>query len=185
MLAMVTAAGCGNDGGQPDTAAPTPPPTSPTDSPGLAAAKSLMVKIDGTASDCGKTLAGSGFVVAPNRVMGAADTVAGADPDSIQVAFDGTRHDAHVVLFDPDLNVLILDVSDLTGPPLPIADELVSAGTQGLLLGYPNAWDLVATPATVRETITLRAPTSTVRRPWTARCTWSTRRCNRAIRAVR
>jgi hypothetical protein len=60
----------------------------------VATAKSSVVKIQGLADSCKTIHGGSGFVVAPNRVMSTADAVAGTD--SVAVEVDGTSYDAHV-----------------------------------------------------------------------------------------
>ena len=67
--------------------------------PVVAATKSSVVRIRGVSPSCQKVLEGSGFVVAPNRVMSTAHVVAGTDSVSVEV--DGTRYDAQVVSYDP------------------------------------------------------------------------------------
>jgi hypothetical protein len=107
LLAAATAAsGCG----LPIACAPWPPPQCPrsrpsipvgapdahlADDPVVTATKSSVVKVRGVSHSCQKILEGSGFVVAPNRVMATAHEVAGTDSASVEV--DGTRYDAQVV----------------------------------------------------------------------------------------
>jgi hypothetical protein len=52
------------------------------------------------ATGCEKVLEGSGFVVAPNRVMSNAHVVAGSA--SVTVESDGQVYDAAVVSYDPN-----------------------------------------------------------------------------------
>jgi S1-C subfamily serine protease len=163
---ILAASGCA-ERGVPPVAAPAAQPSHPMssvtvdaptatlDTPGVAAAKSGVVKVRGVAPACQTAAEGSGFVVAPHRVMGAADIVAGAGSVSVEV--DGARHDAQVVLFDPDLDLAVLDVPSLTALPLAFADAVVSNGTDALMLGYPGNRDFVATPAKVRERVTLNS----------------------------
>ena len=91
------------------------PPTPSSPPPGRA-----CVKIRGVAPGCQKVLEGTGFVVAPNRVMSNAHVVAGSD--SVTVEVDGQTYDAGVVSYDPEADISILDVPNLPSPPLPFAE---------------------------------------------------------------
>ena len=77
----------------------------------VAATRPSVVKIRGVAPGCQKVLEGTGFVVAPNRVMSNAHVVAGSD--SVTVEVDGQTYDAGVVSYDPEADISILDVPDL------------------------------------------------------------------------
>jgi S1-C subfamily serine protease len=125
-----------------------------------------VVKIRGVAPGCQKVLEGTGFVVAPNRVMSNAHVVAGSDTVTVESA--GQSYDATVVSYDPNEDISILDVPNLPAPPLPFADKSAATGTDALVLGYPGGGDFAATPARIRETIELNGPdiyrTTTVNR---------------------
>lgn len=122
----------------------------------VAATRPSVVKIRGVAPSCQKVLEGSGFVVAPNRVMSNAHVVAGSD--SVTVEVDGQTYDAEVVSYDPDADISILDVPNLPSAPLTFAETPAATGTDGIVMGYPGGGDFVATPARVRETIELNGP---------------------------
>jgi len=132
----------------------------------VAASRPSVVKIRGVAPSCQKVLEGSGFVVAPNRVMSNAHVVAGSD--SVTVEVDGQTYDAGVVSYDPQEDISILDVPDLPSAPLQFAETPATTGTDGIVMGYPGGGDFAATPARVREIIELNGPdiyrTSTVTR---------------------
>ncbi|BBX33912.1 colicin V production protein [Mycolicibacterium mageritense DSM 44476 = CIP 104973] len=115
-----------------------------------------VVKIRGIAPSCQKVLEGSGFVVAPNRVMSNAHVVAGAD--SVTVEADGQTYEAGVVSYDPNADISILDVPNLPTTPLVFADAPAPQGTDAVVMGYPGGGDFVATPARVREIIELNGP---------------------------
>ncbi|MBI3225018.1 MAG: acid resistance serine protease MarP [Mycolicibacterium cosmeticum] len=136
------------------------------DSPNVAAARSSVVKIRGVAPSCQKVLEGSGFVIAPNRVMSNAHVVAGAETVTVEV--DGTSYDATVVSYDPNEDISILAVPDLPSPPLLFHDAEAKPGTDAVVMGYPGGGDFTATPSRVRETIELNGPdiyhTTTVNR---------------------
>jgi S1-C subfamily serine protease len=108
------------------------------------------------APGCQKVLEGTGFVVAPNRVMSNAHVVAGAE--TVTVEADGQTYDATVVSYDPDADISILDAPGLQAAPLPFLQEQAKTGTDALVLGYPGGGDFQATTARVRETIELKGP---------------------------
>jgi serine/threonine protein kinase len=125
-------------------------------SPVVAQVKPSVVKISGAANSCGKKPEGSGFVVSPNRVMSNAHVVAGAD--SVTVESNGTTYDAQVVSYDPNADISILDVPNLSAPPLKFAEGEGKSGTDALVLGYPGGGPFVATPARIRDVIQLNGP---------------------------
>ena len=128
----------------------------PDQRPVVATVRPSIAKIRGVAPGCQKVLEGTGFVVAPNRVMSNAHVVAGAETVSVEA--DGQTYDATVVSYDPDADISILDVPGLPSAPLPFAQEPAKSGTDALVLGYPGGGDFQATPARVRETIELKGP---------------------------
>ncbi len=124
--------------------------------PVVAMTRPAVVKIRGVAPSCQKVLEGSGFVVAPNRVMSNAHVVAGAD--SVTIEADGKTYDAGVVSYDPNADISILDVPNLPITPLQFADQPAPKGTDAVVMGYPGGGDFLATPARVREIIELNGP---------------------------
>src|SRR6201997_445922 len=122
----------------------------------VAQVRPSVVKIRGLANGCQKVLEGTGFVVSGNRVMSNAHVVAGAD--SVTVESNGTTYDATVISYDPNADISILDVPNLSAQPLSFADGVANTGTDALVLGYPGGGDFVATPARIREVIELNGP---------------------------
>ncbi|MEI6253524.1 MAG: acid resistance serine protease MarP [Mycobacteriaceae bacterium] len=143
-----------------------PPDPSLADSLVVSKSRPSVVKIRGVATACQKVLEGTGFVIAPNRVMSNAHVVAGSD--TVTVEAEGKKFDATVVSYDPNADISILDVPDLPLQPLVFADEPAKTGTDAVVLGYPGGGDFAATPARVREIIELSGPdiykTTTVNR---------------------
>jgi S1-C subfamily serine protease len=120
-----------------------PPPGS-----GLSAATSdevarSVVKVEGTA--CDRIQDGSGWVVAPGRVVTNAHVVAGETETEV-VRDDGRRLDATLVAFDPDRDLAVLDVDDLDRPALPVTNEVAPAGTIGGVFGHPGGEPLRIAP---------------------------------------
>lgn len=158
MFGAVLVAGCQRTVAEPEANpaldefyVPADEPADPNlaNDPVVAATKSSVVKIHGLAYGCERLLTGSGFVVAPHRVMSNAHVVAGTD--SVSVELGGIGYDAHVVSYDPYGDIAILDVPQLTAPPLVFADALAFTGTEAVMLGYPAGGAFVATPARVRD----------------------------------
>jgi S1-C subfamily serine protease len=101
-------------------------------------------------------LEGTGFVISPDRVMTNAHVVSGANGVTIETS--GNRYDATVVSYDPAVDIAILAVPHLPPGPLPFADAPVTSGTDAIVMGYPGGGGFFATPATIRELITLNGP---------------------------
>ncbi|MGZ8812553.1 MAG: acid resistance serine protease MarP [Mycobacterium sp.] len=124
--------------------------------PFVTATRPSVVKIRGVAPGCQKVLEGTGFVVAPNRVMSNAHVVAGAESATVQV--DDRTYNAYVVSYDPQADISILDVPELSAAPLQFAQGEAATGTDAVVMGYPGGGDFAATPARIRETIELNGP---------------------------
>jgi S1-C subfamily serine protease len=115
-----------------------------------------VLKIHAKAPSCERALEGSGFVIAAHRVMTNAHVVAGTD--EVQVETGDGRLPATVVFYDPETDIAILAVPDLTAKPLPFADEDGKTGQDGIVLGYPLDGPYTASPARVRDRIELKGP---------------------------
>lgn len=127
-----------------------------TTNPAVAQTEPSVLKIRGEAHSCQKMLEGTGFVVAPSRVMTNAHVVAGSD--TVTVEADGQPYDATVVSFDPQADISILAVPDLPPPPLTFAEAPARPDTDAIVLGYPGGGGFDATPARIREIIELNGP---------------------------
>ena len=124
--------------------------------PVVAATRPSVLKIRGVATSCQKMLEGSGFDVAPNRVMSNAHVVAGSE--SVTVESDGKTYDATVVSYDPNADISILDVPDLPAAPLQFDMQEAPTGTDAVVMGYPGGGEFTATPGRIREIIQLNGP---------------------------
>jgi S1-C subfamily serine protease len=122
----------------------------------IAKARPSVVKVHGESESCFKVTEGSGFVVAPNKVMTNAHVVAGAETFSVDS--DGKMLVAHVISYDPRSDIAILDVPDLPARPLKFAEYTAGAGVDAVVLGYPGAAAFTASPAKVREVAEIEGP---------------------------
>jgi S1-C subfamily serine protease len=113
-----------------------------------------IAKVTGVAS-CSRGLEGSGFVYAPQRVMTNAHVVAGVS--SPQVEVNRKKYDATVVLFDPEVDVAVLYVPQLTETPLDF-DYTGKADDPAVVLGYPENGPFDSEPARIRSEERLRGP---------------------------
>jgi len=121
-------------------------PASPQVRQAVDAAGRSTVQI--VAVGCGNVVVeGSGFVVAPGLVVTNAHVVAGA---TTITEYDNVQSErATPVLFDPNYDLAVLRVPDLTVPPLKIDPGYVGRGTKGVVLGYPGGGPFDAQPAGV------------------------------------
>ncbi|RLP29703.1 MarP family serine protease [Nocardia seriolae] len=118
--------------------------------------QSSVLRIRGIAPSCQRQLEGSGFVVAPERVMTNAHVVAGTNSVGVDTA-RGTLP-ATVVLFDSSKDVAILAVPGLNTQPLELAPADATSGERSIVLGYPGGGRYTASAARVRETLNLKGP---------------------------
>jgi S1-C subfamily serine protease len=127
-------------------------------SPVATTAKRSIVKVMGTAPDCGKVLEGTGFVFGDRRVMTNAHVVGGVDEPTVQIGGEGQKYDATVVLYDWRRDIAVLDVPELNAPALRFADDDASRTDGAIVAGFPEngAYDVRA--ARVRGRITANGP---------------------------
>jgi len=111
-------------------------------------ARPSVVKIEG--EGCNNIVEGSGFVTGNNVVVTNAHVVAGVDEP--YVLDQNGKHEARVVLFDPDLDLAILRASDLAGEPLAVDLATASNGTSAAVLGFPSGAGFTAGPGAILET---------------------------------
>lgn len=133
-----------------------PPDPAFADSPVVAAARGSVLEILGSAPSCQRALEGTGFVVAPERVMTNAHVVAGTN-DVVVRNGDGPLA-ATVVLFDPDMDIAVLDVPGLTAPALTFTAVPARSGDEAVVLGYPGGGPFTASSARIRDKIMLTGP---------------------------
>ncbi|MER5639348.1 MarP family serine protease [Kitasatospora sp. NPDC002227] len=126
-------------------------------SPAVARARQSLVKVVGTATACGKTLEGSGFVFAPHRVMTNAHVVGGVDEPTVQIGGAGRLYDATVVRYDWQRDIAILDVPKLDAPALAFAGQ-ARTNDSAIVAGFPENGSFNVQPARVRGRIQANGP---------------------------
>ena len=114
---------------------------------------------------CGSGVEGTGFLYAPHKLMTNAHVVAGVTDPTVMVGkrlVHGT-----VVVYNPDIDVAVIDVPALDGPTIHF-DPHGKERQEGAVLGYPQDGPFNAQPARIRSDQRLRSPniygTSTVTR---------------------
>lgn len=105
-------------------------------SSGLRKDRASVVKIEGVAPGCGLTIEGSGFVIAPGKVVTNAHVVAGIRGGPIVYNREQQQFPASVVLFDPEQDIAVLDVPGLNLRPLRFAYSAPFGGN-AIVAGYP------------------------------------------------
>ena len=125
------------DGLSPEPIAPVQPPDdSPSASAAVRSAGASMVKITGVAQACNRGQEGSGWVIAPGRVVTNAHVVAGMETPAVRVRGVGPAYDATVVAFDPQRDLAVLDVPGLEAPALRLGPPL-TANDNAVVAGFP------------------------------------------------
>lgn len=133
-----------------------PPDPALQASPVVQQLRPSVLKVRGRAPSCGRALEGTGFVVAPERVMTNAHVVAGTEEVGVETSRGLVP--GRVVLYDPETDVAVLAVPGLRAPPLPFAPNDATTGESAIVLGYPLDGPYQASEARVRERIELRGP---------------------------
>lgn len=135
---------------------PVAVPDANTDTPALNTAAASVLKIAGTAYQCGQNQTGTGFVVSPGRVVTNAHVVAGVPEPVVEVP-GGSALPGRVVYFDSQHDLAVLAVDGLRSAPLPLGSDL-PAGSPAAFAGYPHGGPFQSKPATVQDIATVLVP---------------------------
>jgi S1-C subfamily serine protease len=134
-----------------------PPAHGVLHSRGLRSARDSIVKIQGVAPGCSNQLEGSGFVIAPERVITNAHVVAGVTEGPRIITRTGAEYPAEVVLYDPRRDIAVLAVPGLDARPLTFAGQ-AQAGSNAIVAGYPLNGTFRAVAARVAALEEARGP---------------------------
>ncbi|MDQ0677077.1 S1-C subfamily serine protease [Arthrobacter pascens] len=135
---------------------PVPVPNASTDTPALNQAAESVLKIAGTAYECGQNQTGTGFVVSPGRVVTNAHVVAGVSQPVVEIP-DGGAMPGRVVYFDTKHDLAVLAVDGLPSEPLALSPDLPN-GSPAAFAGYPHGGPFQSKPATVQDISTVLVP---------------------------
>lgn len=128
---------------------PAPIPDAAVDTPALAQASKSVVKIMGTAFQCGQNQTGSGWVAAPERVITNAHVVAGVNEPVVQLP-NGRSLAGRVVHFDEARDIAVIAVDGMTASPLPLGQRLENGATAAFA-GYPSGGPFQIQPARIQS----------------------------------
>jgi S1-C subfamily serine protease len=120
------------------------------DRPGVLAARSRIVKVQGTAPSCDRSIEGSGFVYAPDHVLTNAHVVAGVTQGPTVTTPGGTVYAARVVFYDPQVDIAVLYVPGLDLEPLQFAGQAAD-GASAVVAGYPLDHSFTKVPARIGQ----------------------------------
>jgi S1-C subfamily serine protease len=123
----------------------------------LALARGSVVKVEGIAPSCSRQIEGSGFVIAPGRVVTNAHVVAGVTQRLEVFTSGGTGFPAQVVLYDPRRDVAVLEVPGLDAAPLAFAGA-AQPGAGAIVVGYPLNRHFTAVAARIGQVEAARGP---------------------------
>jgi S1-C subfamily serine protease len=133
-----------------------PVPNASTDTPALNRAAESVLRIAGTAYECGQNQTGTGFVVSEDRVVTNAHVVAGVSEPVVEMP-DGGAMQGRVVYFDTKHDLAVLAVEDLPASPLTLGPDL-PGGSPAAFAGYPHGGPFQSKPATVQDITTVLVP---------------------------
>jgi len=131
-------------------------PNTSTNTPALNRAAESVLRIAGTAYECGQNQTGSGFVVSEDRVVTNAHVVAGVSQPVVEMP-DGGAMPGRVVYFDTRRDLAVLAVDNLPSQPLQLSRDL-PGGSQAAFAGYPHGGPFQSKPATVQDIATVLVP---------------------------
>jgi S1-C subfamily serine protease len=126
-------------------------------SAGLRRDRNSVVKIEGLAPSCAKTIEGTGFVISGDHVITNAHVVAGVNGPQVYTRVAAAANPAKVVLFDPESDIAVLYVPGLDLPALHFAGP-AQFGASAIVAGYPLDADFTATPARVGRSESASGP---------------------------
>ena len=133
-----------------------PVPNASTDTPALNRAAESVLRIAGTAYQCGQNQTGTGFVVSEDRVVTNAHVVAGVSQPVVEMP-DGGAMPGRVVYFDTKHDLAVLAVDGLQASALPLSQDL-PGGSPAAFAGYPHGGPFQSKPATVQDITTVLVP---------------------------
>ena len=130
-------------------AIPAPDP-SVVNARGVQSASNSVVRVQGIAPSCSRSIEGSGFVISPHHVLTNAHVVAGVTTrQTVTIGNGASTLSATVVYYDPQVDVAILYVPRLNLTPLQFAGS-ANPGDNAVVAGYPlDATDLHLVPARI------------------------------------
>src|SRR6476661_485416 len=160
------------DGLEAERIAPVDPPDDAVaQSQGVRAAASSIIKITGVATSCNRGQEGSGWVVAPERVVTNAHVVAGMERATLRIHGTGRSYTGQVVVFDARRDLAVLAVPGLPADPLQQGPDL-ARGDSGVVAGFPLDGPYRLDAARVREVVDARG-SDIYGRPGTSREVYS------------
>jgi S1-C subfamily serine protease len=124
------------------------PDSAVLNSRGYLAARTRVVKVQGTAPSCDRSIEGSGFAYSPNHVLTNAHVVAGVTQSLGVTTEGGSRYPAQVVFYDPQVDVAVLYVPGLNLTPLRFAGQ-APGSADAVVAGYPLDHPFTAVPARI------------------------------------
>ena len=127
-----------------------------TGSAALNAAAQSVVRVTGNALQCGQSQTGTGFVVAPDRIVTNAHVVAGVTEPTVE-ALSGAVAGGRVVYFDPMRDIAVIATDGFSVTALPLGVNL-NAGADAAVQGYPFGGPFTSSGAEVIAVSTARTP---------------------------
>ena len=108
-----------------------------------------------TASGCGHTHSGSGWIAGSGILATNAHVVRRSETVRVQMEGRGPRHDAEVIWYDDENDIALLRTPGVGGKPALPLDVDARPGTPSAVLGFPGGGPYTVTPARLGRTARL------------------------------
>jgi S1-C subfamily serine protease len=116
--------------------------------PAIVTAEKAVVKV--ISYGCSDPVSGSGVVIGSNLVLTAGHVVAGAMSIEVESPTSYTTYAATPVYFDPEMDIAILQTTNLPVQPIALDGSPVARGDPALEVGYPQGGNQTSAPGVVR-----------------------------------
>ena len=124
----------------------------------LARVEPSIVKIEGVAASCSLRIEGSGFVISPQTRTDERARGRRGHQRAPRLRQRRARvYRGHVVLYDSQRDLAVIDVPGLTAPPLTFAPQ-AGDGTSAIVAGYPLDHPLTVVAARIGHIVTAYGP---------------------------
>lgn len=116
-------------------------------------ARDSIVQLSGDVPECSSSVTGTGFVIDDGLVVTNAHVVAGVTDPRVRVRLGDRPMRGTVIYFDPQIDIALVSVPEMTSAPLLLADEGLQSGDPAAVAGFPESGPYRVEPARIRTMV--------------------------------